>query len=324
MEWLGLRVLPARARVRWLSLLLLGLMLGLPAAAQLRTRTRKAAPARPAVVAPLPENPPAVQKKLDLAADLVNQFKDSEALAIYQDVLKTNPLHYLALWQAAVLSVKIGARYSDETRKAAYFDAGRQYGERALLLRPEGGESNLAVALALFNQATLYKAGARLKAFKDLRSHVYLATQNRPDMPQAWQLLGRWQYRVAHYSVLERLYSNLVLGGMPAGGSSREAIEALEKAHRMAPQNLQFCYDLARMYKYQGRRRRAIEILRHAEKIPPVTSEDLVLSRLCRKMLPPLLRADARRQKRLASARRPATPNAGAPADTTGNNDGSD
>ncbi|WP_210515586.1 tetratricopeptide repeat protein [Hymenobacter terricola] len=244
-------------------------------------------------------DPPAVRTKLFQAASLVNSFKDSEALAMYQDILKQAPAHYLALWQASVLSVKIGSRYSDETRKAAYFEAARQYADRALLLRPEGGESNYAVALALFNQATLYRSGARLLAFRDLRSHVYLATEHRPDLPETWQLLGRWQYRVAHYNLLERVYSKLLLGDVPDGGDSREAMDDLEKARKLAPQNLQFCYDLARMCRYQGRRRRAIEVLHDAEKIPPITSEDLVVSRLCRNMLPPLLRADARRQKRL-------------------------
>ena len=119
-------------------------------------------------------------------------------------------------------------------------------------------------------------------------------------------MLGRWQYRVAHYNLLERFYSKLVLGGVPAGGDSREAMIDLEKARELAPLNLQFCYDLARMYVYQGRRQRAIGLLREAERIPPLTSDDLVVSRLCRKLLPPLLRADARRQKR----RRSTTPSA--------------
>jgi tetratricopeptide (TPR) repeat protein len=265
-----------------------------------------AQPAKPRVpavrVAPPPAaDPPAVRVKLFQAARLTNQFKDSEALAVYQEVLGIAPAHYLALWQAAVLSARIGGRYTDETRKSAYFDAARQYADRALLLRPEGGESNYAVAVALFSQATLYRAGARMRAYRDLRSHVYLAAEKRPDLPEAWQLLGRWQYRVAHYNLLERVYSKLVLGDVPDGGDSREAMENLEKAHRLAPQNLQFCYDLARMYRYQGRRQRAIEVLREADKIAPITSDDLVVSRLCRKMLAPLLRAAARHAKRQAS-----------------------
>ena len=283
-------------KVLWL---LLNALMALPAAGQIWPHPAKPA-ARPALVAVPPADPPAVRVRLFQAAALVNGFKDSEALAVYQEILKDVPTHYLALWQAAILSVKIGTRYSDETRKSAYFDLGRQYADRALLLRPESGESNYAVALALFNQATLYRAGARLKAFSDLRSHIYLATERRPDLPEVWQLRGRWQYRVSHYNLIERLYSKIALGGVPPGGDSKEAMADLEKARELAPQNLQFCYDLARMNVYQGRRRRAIAVLREAEHLPAITSEDLVLSRLCRKMLPPLLRADARRQKRRA------------------------
>ena len=297
-------------RTTWLSVSMFGgavaLLLStatIPADAQVwsraapKTDLAKLAPSR---LSDPSADPPAVRNKLFQAAALANIFKESEALGVYQEVLKINSQHYLALWQSAILSVKIGARYSDETRKSAYFDAARQYADRALALRPEGGESNYAVALALFNQATLYKAGARLEAFRDLRSHVYLATEYRPDLAEAWQLRGRWQYRLAHYNLLERLYSKLVLGGMPAGGDSREAMDDMEKALALAPQSLPLYYDLARMYKYQGRRRRAIAALVTALKIAPVTSEDLVILRSCSKLLPSLLRADARRQRQRA------------------------
>lgn len=308
---------PVRLGWRWWVLpLLAGGLLSLPAAGQPRAR-----PLAPVVVTVPPSipapDPPTVRIKLFQAANLVNSFKDSEALGVYQEVLKIVPNHYLALWQSAVLSIKIGTRYSDETRKSAYFDAARNYADRALLLRPEGGESNYAVALALFNQATLYRAGARLRAYHDLRSHVYLATERRPDLAETWQLRGRWQYRVAHYNVLERLYSRLVLGGVPDGGDSREAMADLEKAHELSPHNLQFCYDLARMYRYQGRRRRAIAILREAERLPTITSEDLVISRLCRKLLPPLVRADARRQKRREREGKAVKPPILAPGDSS-------
>jgi len=313
LAWFSLRWCVSPLFGRWRAAVLGALLLAAgapPADGQFRPRPRKPVvgpAARPASAAPA--DPPAVRVKLFQAASLANGFKDSEALAAYQEVLKLNPDHYLALWQAAALSTRIGRRYTDETRKAAYFDAGRQYADRALALRPEGGESNYAVALAFFNQATLFRAGARLAAFQELRSHVYLATERRPDLAEAWALRGRWQYRVSHYNLFERIYANLVLGGVPAGGDSREAMECLERARQLAPLNLQFCYDLARMCRYQGRRRRAIEVLREAQAIAPVTGEDLVLSRLCRQLLPPLLRAAARRQRRLApEGRAPALP----------------
>lgn len=291
------QLLPVCFKASWAALALLCWVAAAPLA-EAQVKPRKAPAKRATSILQPVTDLPAVRVKLFQAATLQNNFKDSEALAMYQEIISASPSHYLALWQAAVLSAKIGGRYSDETRKSAYFDAARQYADRSLALQPEGGESNYAVALALFNQATLYKAGARLRAFRDLRSHVYLAAERRPDLPEAWGLLGRWKYRVAHYNVVERVYSKLALGGVPAGGNSREAIECLETARKLAPLNLQFCHDLARMCRYQGRRQRAIEVLRDAEKTPPLTSEDLVISRLCRQMLPPLVRADARRQRR--------------------------
>ncbi len=264
-----------------------------PEAAEL-TPTIKANPKQKLVQTP---DSVALREHLRRAAALQAKFKESEALAAYEAVLKLQPQHYNSLWRAAVLSVSIGNRYSDETRKSAYFSAAHQYANRALELQPEAGESNYAMALALFSEAGLLSARSRLRLFKQLRQHVFLAAERRPDMPEAWQLLGRWYYRVAHYNVLEKMFSRIVLGGYPQGASSKKAMEAMEKAHELDPTRIQYSYDLARMYKYQGRRRRAIAVLQEAIKLPTYTSEDLTINRLCQQLLPPLVRAASRRDR---------------------------
>jgi hypothetical protein len=253
----------------------------------------------------------ALRQHLRKAAALQAKYKESEALAEYQTVLKLNAQHYETLWRAAVLSVSIGNRYSDETRKKAYFNAAHQYADQALALQPEGGESNYAMALALFSEAGLISARDRLRLFKQLRSHVYLAAERRPDMPEAWQLLGRWYYRVAHYNVLEKTFSRVFLGGYPQGATTKKALDALEKARQLDPTRIQYCYDLARMYKYQGKRRRAIAVLQEAIKLPTYTSEDLTMNRLCQQLLPPLLRGAARRDRLHAKWYRDLKPTAG-------------
>lgn len=288
-------------------------------------KTTTAQPSLPAIPeAPVPISPPAgrskaaqapdsalVRQRLRKAATLLTKYRESEALAEYQAVLKLNAQHYEALWRAAVLSVSIGNRYSDETRKKAYFDAAHQYAARALELQQDGGESNYAMALALFSEAGLISARDRLRLFKQLRPHVYLAAERRPDMPEAWQLLGRWYYRVAHYNVLEKTFSRIFLGGYPQGASTKKALSALEKARELDPTRVQYCYDLARIYKYQGQRRRAIAVLQEAIKLPTYTSEDLTVNRLCQQLLPPLLRATARRDRLRAKLYRNLTPATG-------------
>ncbi|TGE24433.1 hypothetical protein E5K00_04245 [Hymenobacter aquaticus] len=228
---------------------------------------------------------PDISKLLAEARSLQQQYKESEALAKYEQVLRQAPGHYEALWQASVLSVHIGTRYTDETRKAAYFAAARLYSTRALVVKPEGAESNYAEALALVNQATLLSSRGRLVAYKEMKPHVFKAVDKAPGWADAWQLLGRWHYRVDHYNPLEKFYSQFFLGGMPGSASTPRAIEALVKAHELEPKKIQFCYDLARVHLNQGQRTRASNVLQEAAQLTPVTSEELEMSRRCRVML---------------------------------------
>ena len=273
------------ARFFWLILLPL-MLLAAPAAAQFRKSKPK--PVRPpeTIVTVSPE----VVRLLAEARVLQEQYKESEALGKYEQALTLAPATYEALWQAAVLSVRIGARYSDETRKMAYFSTARLYASRALVVRPQGGESNYAEALALANQATLLTARSRLLSYKVMQPHVFMAVQQRPEFAEAWQLLGRWHYRVDHYNILERIYSRVFLGGMPAGASTGAAIEALTKAHELDPERIQFAYDLARVQLNQRHHRQAVAALQEAVALTPVTAEELEISRRCRNLLEQLNR----------------------------------
>lgn len=265
--------------VRLLLLVLLAWLHATPSAAQFRKP-------KPKVASPT-ESPLSaeVNRLLAEARVLQLQYKESEALAKYELVLSKAPATYEALWKAAVLSIHIGSRYTDETRKIAYFSAARLYSSRALVIRPEGAESNYVEALALANQATLLTARARLLAYSEMKPYIFKAVALRPDFADAWQLYGRWHFRVDHYNLLERIYSRLFLGGTPGDASSDTAIEALTRAHELEPQRIQFAYDLARIHLTQKHRTRAIAALQDAIEITPETAEQLEISRRCRKLL---------------------------------------
>lgn len=233
---------------------------------------------------------PTVAELLVQARSLQAQYHESEALAKYEQALSKAPATYEALWQAAVLSVRIGARYTDETRKSAYFAAARLYASRALVVHPDGAEGHYAEALTLANQATLLTARGRLLAYREMRPHVFRAVELRPEWAEAWQLLGRWHYRVDHYNPLERLFSRLFLGGMPAGASTFRAIDALQRAHELDPKRIQYAYDLARVYLNRSQQTRATAVLQEAVTLTPVTADELEISRRCRRMLEQLNR----------------------------------
>ncbi|GAB2783961.1 hypothetical protein GCM10027175_23110 [Hymenobacter latericoloratus] len=231
-----------------------------------------------------------VAELLAQARTLQAQYHESEALAKYELALSKAPATYDALWQAAVLSVRIGARYTDETRKSAYFSAARLYSSRALVVRPDGAEGHYAEALTLANQATLLTARGRLLAYREMRPHVLRAVELCPEWAEAWQLLGRWHYRVDHYNPLERLFSRLFLGGTPAGASTFRAIDALQRAHELDPKRIQYAYDLARVYLNRSQQTRATAVLQEAVTLTPVTADELEISRRCRRMLEQLNR----------------------------------
>ncbi|RTQ46073.1 hypothetical protein EJV47_23260 [Hymenobacter gummosus] len=227
---------------------------------------------------------------LEEAKALQLQYRESAALARYEQILGTFPRNYDALWQAAVLSVSIGTRYSDESRRGAYYTSARQLADRAYAVNPRGGEANYAVALTLAQQATIRSARDRLSLYKSMKGYVNRAVEYSPYLPQAWQILGRWHYRVAHLNLVERAYCRLFLGGPPTGASNTKAMEALRRAKFLDQCRIQYCYDLARVYHNQRLHSAAIEVLREAAELQPMTGEELETSRRCRNLLEQLER----------------------------------
>jgi hypothetical protein len=70
---------------------------------------------------------PSIKKLMADARSLQRQYRESEALAKYEEVIWRDGKNVEALWQAALLSVRIGSRYTDETRKSLYYTAARGY-----------------------------------------------------------------------------------------------------------------------------------------------------------------------------------------------------
>ena len=101
---------------------------------------------------------------------------------------------------------------------------------------------------------------------------------------------------MAHYNLFERLYSKLVLGGVPPGGDSQEAMADLERARELAPP----CSSATIWPACTPTRAAAAGhcLAREAQKLPHRDRRRPGGEPPLPQMLPPLVRADARRQKR--------------------------
>jgi regulator of microtubule dynamics protein 3 len=219
------------------------------------------------------------------ANQLYRQFKDREALEKFQMVLLQQPSHYEALYKTSLLNTRMGLRYADETEKLEYLTAAKGYAQMALAANQEGADSHYAFALAVHNLSIVTGTKERILNIRLVKRHLEKALHLNPMHAGAWQLLGRWHYKVANFNVLEKTAAELLINGIPRGASNEMAIEAIHKSITFDPQNISGYHDLAIIYRDMKLKAESVAVLQEALELKLVTSEDLEISRRCKALL---------------------------------------
>lgn len=219
------------------------------------------------------------------ANHLLGEYKDAEALQKFEEVLVVAPQHYEALYKISLLHSRIGLRYSDESQKSEHFLLAKDFADRALRVNKQGAESNFVMALAISNLSFVSGAKARISNLKNIKMYLDRSLAANPKYANAWQLLGRWHYKVANMNVLECTISKVLNGCTKAEASNSLAVSCLKKAIEIDANNLNCYYDLAVVYREMKEIDESISVLQNATQLQPVTSEDLELSRRCKVML---------------------------------------
>src|SRR3954469_23309488 len=86
---------------------------------------------------------------LQQANTLLKQFKEPEALAVYQQIAALQDTNMAVLVKCVELNCSIGSRQTDKDAKAGYFYIAKQYADKAFVV-----DSNSADAL--YTQALIY------------------------------------------------------------------------------------------------------------------------------------------------------------------------
>ena len=225
------------------------------------------------------------------ANQLFREFKDTEALEKFEQLIKEEPNHQEALCKATILSTRIGGRFNDDTRKGQYFEKALLLSSRALGVDSTKAEANYARALALGSMS-------QVSGFKDRLA--YLATSKRyidrtlainDKHAGAWHLQGRWSFKVANLTLPEKAASKFLMqsGALPIA-SNQDALSAIAKAIELEPSNLLYYFDLARVQMDVDLKSECIETLQKALDQKLVTTEDLELSRRCKVLLQQMLK----------------------------------
>lgn len=222
--------------------------------------------------------------ELALADSLYDNFHESEALKRYSSVLESDPDHYLALWRSSFLYSRIGYRLEDEQKQLNYYDEAIQLARRALHVDSSDTQSNFVMAVAQGRKAMVSGARERVAASRSIKRYAEKVISIDSLHAGALHVLGRWHFKVANLSFLERAAANTLFGGIPEA-SEQQALRYLKKASRLKPNYILYAYDLARLQKHIGNEQKALKRCRTALKMEPLSPDDPELKQKCRSLI---------------------------------------
>lgn len=212
-------------------------------------------------------------------------FKEDEALAKYQQVLKSDKNNLQALIRSAELSCAVGARQVDKKSKLNRYGNAKDFADAALLIDSNNADANYVRAVVAGKFTEVETDNKKIiENVKDIKLYADKALQINPKHAKANYVLGKWHFEMVNLAWAKRAAVKLFYGGLP-NANIDTAVAYMEKA-RLFDQYFVLNYlDLAKAYKYDDKPARAIEVLNKLVKLPTRTADDTGLKEEGRKML---------------------------------------
>jgi len=223
---------------------------------------------------------------LEARADsLYQNFQEERALDLYQQILDEEPNNYKALWRSSFLYSRIGNRFEEQEAKEDYFKEAIELAEGALKVDSADTHSNYVMSVAMGRKSLISGAKERVSAARDIKKYVDRAIKYDNTNAGAWYVLGRWNFKIANLSWLERMAANTLFGGIPGDASNKKAVDAIRKAIDLRSDYIMYYYDLARVYDEMGYDAKAIETCQEGLELPSQTPDDPELKQECKELI---------------------------------------
>jgi len=174
------------------------------------------------------------------------------ALTLFEQALALDPNNYEATWRAAQALADIGKQYPDEgknpTRDSLYIRA-ESLARIAVRLDSTDADGHFMMAVAI-GRTSLTKGGKeRVRNAKVIRDETLRALEINPNHDKAYHVLGRWNAEIRRLSGLTRFFAKTFLGAAIFNEASWDkAVEYLNKAVALSPENIYHRLDLALVY----------------------------------------------------------------------------
>ncbi len=207
-------------------------------------------------------------------ADRLEIVPDEKAAFIkFKEALKIQPTNLHALVKCAELCSNIGNRETNTKTRDDYFKVALIYAKTAYKLYPESDDANVAMAVALGRIILLKSGKEKIVYVKELKGYAEKAIATNPNNFRAWHILGKWHYEVSNLSAFERTAAKIVYGALPTS-SIASSITCYEKAKALSSNFALNYLELAKAYKRNGEKSKAIAQLNYLLTLPNKVQDD--------------------------------------------------
>lgn len=195
----------------------------------------------------------------------------------YKEALKLSPSNITALNKCSELCSRIGQReLSNSKLRDEYYKWAIKYAEAALKIEPDNSEANCVMAIALGRSSMTKNGRDKIDNAREIKKYLDAALKNDPHNFKAWHVLGRWQYEISNLNAVERGIVKVFYGGMPQV-TLQQSISSFEKARSLRPEFILNYLEMAKAYKEDNQKTKAIAYLQLLIGLPIQTEDDAAI-----------------------------------------------
>lgn len=194
------------------------------------------------------------------------------AAEVYDSARAVAPDSAQYLWRLARLYVCVGDMTEREQREETYRKAAA-YAVRCIQADSNIAEGHTWKAAALGNIAMFEGSKGKVRLCNEIKQELDRAITLDSLDDVAYSIMGSFYLALGKVSWIERQLASVFLGSLPDGGFE-EAEAALRRAIAIAPGIVRHRFELALVFKEEGKTREAIESFRMAAELTTTVASD--------------------------------------------------
>lgn len=179
-----------------------------------------------------------------------------QALALFQAASEARPGDAFLLQKIARQYSDLSVELTDAAERKAVLAQALGYAQRAAALDPNHAESVLSVAICRGQLAAFGDIREKVRTSRLVREDAARALALNPRYAWAHHVLGRWHLEITELGATARFFLKVFYGGLPPAAVA-EAVNHLEQAATLEPDQLAHHLELGRAYAAAGQPARA-------------------------------------------------------------------